>query len=464
MSSQRLHGCLITLCLLLSCRFSVAADSQNSSSSPSTPAPMAPVSSNATSTYGTPANPSAIPDQVGSNATTPPAAMALPVTTDVTTRKFYTLTASLREIYDDNVNTSNSNPQASFETVLSPSVLVDFPTTDGDFSARYTMTLTYYTVGPNNGVNNNSTDKNGPETQFTQEFIAQYTHNFSDRFNLNLSDGFRDFTQPSLDQSTGTNYENGPYISNVFSGSLSAQWTPLIGTTSSYSNSVVRYDNSTVAQFQDSVENTGTQVISYAIRPKVSLDVGVIVDDISYTDAQRGYTTYTGFGGASWQVLPSLSLSGRGGATYIEPVVGTSSISPYGALTIAWTIGARSTLTFDYAHEITPSDQIGANGQTSDRFSSNVTYEITPRLSSHLSANYTHGDVSNTLATAGGGNGQQQDVYYVDTGLAYHYNSYLDLDTGVTLSGVSNEDSSNTNSNSQNYTRDQLYLGVRGTY
>ena len=66
-----------------------------------------------------------------------------------TTRKFYTLTASLREIYDDNVTGSNNNQPASLETMLSPSILVDFPTPEGEFTGRYTFNLTYYSVGPN---------------------------------------------------------------------------------------------------------------------------------------------------------------------------------------------------------------------------------------------------------------------------------------------------------------------------
>src|ERR1700743_1585423 len=40
--------------------------------------------------------------------------------------KFYTLTAALREEYDDNIYTSKNNAQSSFKTDFSPSILVDF--------------------------------------------------------------------------------------------------------------------------------------------------------------------------------------------------------------------------------------------------------------------------------------------------------------------------------------------------
>lgn len=400
---------------------------------------------------------------MGASAT--PAMMALPanegsVPGDASThRKFYTLTAELREIYDDNVNTVKSNPQASFETELTPSILVDFPTEKGDFSARCTLGITYYSTGTNNGGSNVNGGKNPSEIRLSDEFLAQYTHSFSDRFNLSLAESLRYYTEPSIDQSTGTNYQNGDYIANIFNGVLTAQWTPLVGTSSNFSNTVVRYDNSAVGQAQNSVENTGTQSISYAILPKVSVSVGGIVDEITYDSGIRGYTTYTGFAGASWQILPSLSASGRGGATYIVPVQGKDNIAPYAAMTIAWTLGARSSLAFNYAHEVTPSDQVGANGQTSDRFTGNFKYDITTRLSSYLQGTFTYSTISQDLSTSGGaGLSQQENQYYLDTGFVYQYNSYLNLDAGITISGVTSEVST------LEYGRDEVYLGVRGTY
>ncbi len=44
----------------------------------------------------------------------------------------FTITASLREIYDDNVLTSKANTISSFDTDLSPSVLFDHPMENSD--------------------------------------------------------------------------------------------------------------------------------------------------------------------------------------------------------------------------------------------------------------------------------------------------------------------------------------------
>jgi hypothetical protein len=389
-----------------------------------------------------------------------PAMMALPVQPAVgndgsTSRKFYTISASLRETYDDNVTTASNNKHTSLDTNISPSLLVDFPFPDGDFSARYTFGMTYYTHGPNVS----STGEDPAALDLSHEFVAQFTHSFSNRFNLNVAERFRDYTEPSLYQGTGTFYQNGPYISNTVNGTLNAQWTPLVGTTTTYSNTVVRYDEAAVAQYQNNVENTGTQSFSFAIYPKISLTVGGIVDVIDYDINYRGYSNYTLFGGVQWEALPTLNVTARLGGSYTVPALGEATFGPYAALTVNWTLGAKSRLAFNYAHEITPSDEFQTSAQESDQFSANFSYDLTPRLTTAVEGLFTASTVSSSLITSGSGiSGYSENDYALDMGLTFHYNSYLDLDGGVSVSGVTSDLAF------RKYNRDQVYIGVRGTY
>ena len=187
--------------------------------------------------------------------------------------KFYTITASLREEYDDNIFTSNTGKVGSFETDISPSILVNFPMEDSDFSARYTFDGIYYEHRPGGSFDN------------THEFVAQYKHSFSDRFGFNIAEQFRYFTDPSLFESTGTVFRNGAYYSNTINTAFSAQWTPLFSTLTSFSNTVVKYEDGSIAFEQDYMENTGSQNFSFAILPKVNVVFGGILDTISYDDS-----------------------------------------------------------------------------------------------------------------------------------------------------------------------------------
>jgi hypothetical protein len=469
MSGTPFNG-LLTLCLLLSCRLVMAAGTPPPANL--TPAPPNPALNPPLSPF-----PGTVgPTDIGPSGSTP-SLMALPAPSGTTNssstgpaidssnyRKFYTITAELRETYDDNVNTTNINKQTALETSISPSLLVDFPRANSDFSARYTFGATYYSYLGNNAQAINQSGSIGDNVQISNTFIAQFHHDFSERFSLTAAEQFLDSTEPNLFGSTGTPFRDGENISNTANVLLSAQWTPLFSTQTNYSNTLVHYDDSVIAETQDSLENTGSQTFSFSVLPKISLNFGGIVDDIAYDDVTRGYTNYTAFVGAQWQALPSVSVSGRGGASYtqtkefFEGGEEQDSISPYAALSLSWQIGEKSTLSFDYSHEVTPTDQTGANGQQSDRLSANVSYAITSFLSSHLQAIYSYDEITNQLIGSPGLSAYNESDYALDTGVAYHFNKYFDVDFDITISGVSSELAL------RDYSRDEFSFGVRGTY
>jgi len=371
--------------------------------------------------------------------------------------KFYTFTVDLRETYDDNVNTSGSNKQASEETTLSPSILVDFPIENTEISAGYTFGLTYYS----------NTAGTGQNLQYTNSFDAQVRHDFSERLSLNASDSLLDSTEPNIFGTTGTPYRNGQNISNAFSSGASMQWTPLVGSQTTYGNTLVRYlDNPSISAAEDSLENTLSETVSFTVVPTISVNLGGIFDEIAYDSNPRGYTSYTGFVGGTWQALPNVTTSLRAGGSYTQSkqllpsgqATNTATTSPYVDLSGSWQIGQRSSLTGDYSHEVTPSDYFGSNGQISDRFSANFNYLITPQLTSHVQVTYTNGDITGGLIYSSGLSSYTEVTYGADAGLSYNFVKYFSLTFDISLSGVSSglPDSS--------YTRDQVTFGLRGTY
>jgi len=351
-------------------------------------------------------------------------------------RKIFTVTATLREEYDDNIFTARTGRVSSWKTDVAPSVLVDIPMGASDFSARYTFGMNYYM------------DRQGGKLDLSHEFVAQFRHAFSDRFSLNLADQFRYSTEPNLLDSTGTLYRNGAYSTNTINAGFNGQWTPLFGSATSYSNTIVRYEDATQAIEQDSMENTGSQNFSFAVLPKINLVFGGIVDSISYDSLARGYTSYTGNGGVDWQ-----------GGTIIETDQSGSQVSPYAALTLNWKFGARSTFAFNYVHTVVPTDVVAATAQIADRLSALFRYDISPSLTVHLEGTFTHGDYDQSLLVSGSGlKGFSENDLGVSMGAAYHLNSHLDLEAGYIFSWVSSD------LGFRDYMRDQIYLGIRGTY
>lgn len=462
MWSPRITG-LISFCFLLSCRVVLGTD-PSESTEPNGPPP---------NLITTSPNLAPLPGTVGAsdigNPASTPSMMALPAQTSTTgsngpifdagnIHKFYTFSVDLRETYDDNVNTtSGASKQSSLETSLSPSVLVSFPMENTSLSAGYTFGATYYT----------QTGGTGDNLQYSHQFNAQFNHAFSGRFSINAGDSLVDSPEPNIYGTTGTPYRDGQNISNSFSSGFSAQWTPLIGTQTTYANTIVRYlNNPSVAASEDSMENTGSQSVSFTVVPNISVSCGGIFDTIDYDQNPRGYTSFSGFLGGNWQALPNVTTSLRCGGSYTETqqlngsqTSSTSSVSPYIDASGSWQIGERSSLSADYSHEITPSDYAGSNAQESDRVSGSFNYLVSPQLTTHFQVSYTSSNTSGSnIYLASSTSSYTQTVYEADAGASYNFIKYFSLTFDITESGVS------TGLPDQDYNREQVSIGVRGTY
>ena len=176
-----------------------------------------------------------------------------------------------------------ANKIGSFEEIISPSILFSYPMENSTFDARYTFGFTYY----NRHLPNQAYDQD-------HDVVLRYNHAFSDRFNLDLRDDGGYHVDPSLLDSLGATGREGGYYSNIFTGEFTAQWTPLFGTVTSYSNNFITYENSTIGNEQDSDENTISQDFRFAFWPTVTSAAGLIYDNIDYLDSSRGFTNYTG--------------------------------------------------------------------------------------------------------------------------------------------------------------------------
>ena len=372
-------------------------------------------------------------------------------------KKFFTVTLDVREEYDDNINATSINKQSSLKEDITPSILFSYPMDDSTFDARYTFGFTYY----NHSSSNQQYDQD-------HDVVLRYNHSFSDRFNIDLRDDGGYHVDPALLQSIGTVNRTGGYYDNILTAEFTAQWTPLFGTVSSYSNNLVDYENGDVGATQNSDENTFSQDFRFAFWPTVTFSSGLIYDNIDYFTTSRGYSNYTGNVGLDWQALPSVSLGFRIGGSITElNQGGGTSTSPYASANANWQLGERSRLVFSYTHSVSPTDVSYAQATESDRFTANFLYNFTENITAHLESTVSQDGYSSQFTNEQGGGGANaigggqtfdETVAAFDTGVTYHYNQYLDFELGYIFSLV------NSPSALRDYTRDQIYVGVRGTY
>lgn len=364
--------------------------------------------------------------------------------------KPYSLSANLRQGYDDNVYTTHSNQVSSWYTGVTPSILVNYPMDQTLFSARYTFDGTYYW--------NRTAGSDDWDT--SHEFLGRINHSVSERFNIDARETFTYAENPQVANNGAALQRNGDYIHNGVSLQGSYQWTPKFATVTTYTNDVYAYNDQILKEVDNYMSNSISNDFRYLIDPTVTLVLGGSFEDVGYEYIARNYDTYTGYVGADWQLSPQVSLSGRVGGEIFDPNDGGSqSTSPYGSLGLNWILGARSTISANYSHAISQTDIATSYGQETDTFSLNLSYQWTPRITTSLIGSYQYGQYTSDLALNGGVSGYSEEVTTFNFLAVYQINAWLDTNLSYTFTDVEDNQLSD-----RAYTRNQISLGVRATY
>jgi hypothetical protein len=362
-------------------------------------------------------------------------------------KKPYTITASLREEYDDNIFTSNTNKKGSFKTEFQPSILLNYPLNQTLLSFRYTYDGTYFY------------DRPGNKFDSAHEFVGRVNQSFSSRFNLDARERFRYSQEPQLFDSASTLFRNGNYINNTASLQFNAQWTPKFGTVTTYTNDFFKYEDNNIAFVDNRDVNTVAQDFRFLVLPTLTVVANVTFEDVSYEKILRSYDNFILDGGADWSATPQLTIGGRIGATLTDLGNGGGlSTSPYALLSANWTLGARSLLDASYTHSVSQTDIGTAFAQESDTITLGFKYQVTPRFATHVQGIYSHGNYVSSLLLPGSSGPFTEDVVAAELNGTYKYNEYVSFEAGynytIVSSGISSRD----------YDRNRVYVGVRGTY
>lgn len=369
-------------------------------------------------------------------------------------QKPFTVSASLREEYDDNIFTAANNPDASMKTILEPSFLYNLKREQTEFSARYTLGATAYT----------DRDKTW---DFSHELLARVNHKFSERFNLDVRNRLRFAQEPEVTNGAAVARVDGDYLNNVFTAQGTAQWTPKFGTVTTYTNDYLDYSSATQTG-NDRIANTFSNDFRFVMLPTTTLVVGASYNNYDYFkrvaltsgERNRDWQSFSPYVGVDYALTPQLTLAPRVGITYTDnsDSQAKDEVTPYGAFTADWKIGARSSLTFNYSYSVAPTDIITFSSQNSNSFSLTGRYQLTPLIMTRATLYYNLGENSADSALNAGQATVNESTIGVDLGASYELNKFLSLEAGYIFNTVDSD------LNGRDYERNRVYIGVRATY
>jgi hypothetical protein len=402
------------------------------------------------------------------------------------TVKPWTVSATLRGFYDDNLNSSHSDKQDVFGVEASPSLGFAWASDLTSISLGYTYTFKYYDHRPAG-----NTDRYDQE----HEFNVALAHTFSPRASLSVKDSFVIGQEP--DTLRSGNFFEGPLqrlagdnIRNLGTITLNAQLTRSFGVEVGYVNSYFDYSQHgavtdlsgnffpSASGLLDRIEHAGHLDGRWQFAPETTGVLGYEFREVNYIGDEfisdpfgidplksdvRDSRSHYGYLGVDHAFRPDLSGSVRLGARftdYYNDPTGANDVSPYAMASLRYVYLPESWLEAGFSFDQTATDQfsIASDGNItrsadSASFWASIHHQFTPQLSGTLL-----GQVQNSELNGGTEDGRRDLFYIIGISLEYKINTYLSTHIGY------NFDKLDSDLNGRSFDRNRVYVGVTASY
>lgn len=428
--------------------------------------------------------------------------------------KYWSVGATLRGFYDDNIYTTSTKQERSFGFEVSPTVSAHVPLQQTDFGIRYTYGLYYYEQRQEQGQDS---------VDMTHQVDLWLDHSFNERWKSQITDTFAVGQEPELLTPNPVSAEatavraNGDNISNHGGFALDTDWTRLFSTTFSYENGYYDYDQSgasvtnrtvtvivpgtppvpvtgkaptwkvngpTLAGILNRDEENVALDLKWHVLPETTAFVGYQFAwvnylggepiaiaapkghplGVAYTSSDRDSYTHYGYVGFQQDFTPNLSATAKVGGSYID-VYGDSynqstSWNPYADVSVSYTYMPGSYLQLGFTHDQSATDQVApdASGNITQYSEDSVLYlDVNHRITSKLVASVI-GRVQYTTYDGGAANNEKTTDWSLGLNLNYQINPHVSVDAGYNYDDVVSD------LGGYGYDRNRVYLGVTANY
>jgi hypothetical protein len=318
------------------------------------------------------------------------------------------------------------------------------------------------------------------DSDSVHQLNARFSHAFTERTKIVLTDSFVSAQEPELIDSSGGVVipvrSEGDNIHNAATISLTTDLTEKLGILFSYSNNYYDYSMDGPGSYSallDRIEHMGTINLRWQGRPNC---VGILgyqygVNDPTSNDflpgsttvkgEDRGYDSHYVYLGADHSFNSQLAGSIRLGAQFTSyDKFDEDSTSPYVDASLSYNYTTDSNAILGIRHSLNATD-IAAfddsgtpvlNQETTTIYGA-VNHKITPKLTGSLV-----GQVQLSSFENGGFDGDNETFFLGGINLTYAINQFLSAELGY------NYDHLNSDVPNRDYNRNRVYIGIRASY
>lgn len=400
-----------------------------------------------------------------------------------TDTKPFTASVALREGYDSNPLTqsyqSTQDIKSSTYTSIQPSLGYNYLGMQADMALRYDFSGTYYP-----SINQQY------DIQYAQTFTGRYTYAIDPRTSFTLGNNFVYTEQPLVAQFVQAGISptfNTSTINNLATVQADYRVTDRLSMITRWNNTLVYLGGSSANN--NYMNNGAFQQFRLDFTPETvgtfSFDYQLYDYDLDNTYRDNQQVAFSL--GADHTFLPTLFFSGRAGLQLNDNfgladndfIVGNGGLGsgeqeigafPFASITGTWNYEQSSFLSAGFSTQIQQSNQANASDSEAYTLNFNWDHYFTDKFSVIQSffinvATFTP-QLTQEQATAARlsyqGSGTQTTVSY-QCKFAYEFLPYLSAELGWSYTSYGSYFDLN-NGNGGSYTRNQVYIGVRGTY
>lgn len=354
------------------------------------------------------------------------------------------LSSALRQGYDSNVFTSETDPVASPYTNLALGAEYKFGGSRLQLAAQASIGATYYYSRPGNKI-----DYNGG-ISFTADYAA------SSRLLISIANNSQFVPQPQLGVVGGgiTNVDQG-YFYQSTSIAVVYQINRRLASVTNYNLSAFYYPNQALNSYQGRIDQSLSESLQLLVLPKTSLSLIYRVNPVTYFGEDLDSFGQFVLLGINQSFNPRFSFNAQFGAEQRDnqnPVDGPStSRNPFFESNLTYAYGPASRLVFNARYGTEASGLANVTQTTVLRFGLGIAHSLTRRISLSLDVNYQNRYYDQPQVIPD----YSENVYQVNLGARFQVNRFLSVEAGYSYSQVTSPQPEQ----SQEYTRQIIFIG-----
>jgi hypothetical protein len=397
--------------------------------------------------------------------------------------KAWSVAATVRGFYDDNyltlpnLQTDGTRKRSSYGAELSPQASWNYAPEQTSLNVNYVYDIRYF--------------DDRETTEQTHIFNANLSHTFSERYNMQAGETFIYSKEPTINNGILAVFTTGDYIHNTATIGGTAELSKLLDAKIAYQNDVYAYQQlagdvapgtASRSGLLDRMEQLASLDLDWKATEQLTGILGYQYGHVGYTSPEaiiftpfkvysqsRNNDSDFVYLGADEQFTSTLTGRVRAGAQYIEydnAPTHANATDPYVDASITWEYMKDASAQIGAKHQHNATDFVGTDATAKgnpvlDTEATAGYVNVTQKIAGALTASAL-GQFQHSTFNGGSVNGQTEDFMILGVNLGYAFSPYLSAEAGYNWNKlVSDAPNAGT---SRDYTRNQVYLGVKGEF